>query len=85
MDDIGADENFFDLGGQSLLMIQVHQELQKVMEREISIVAMFQYPTIRDFVQHLEEPTPDDSRNPALTDRVKRQSAAIARNRLRAK
>jgi FkbH-like protein/FkbM family methyltransferase/non-ribosomal peptide synthase protein (TIGR01720 family) len=84
LDDIGADENFFDLGGQSLLMIQVHRDLTDVLQEDLSIVTMFQFPTIRELAQHLGRPKdkPDES---GIADRAKRQSAALARHRLRLK
>jgi hypothetical protein len=85
MDDIGADENFFDLGGQSLLMIQVHQEVRSITNRDVSIVTMFQYPTIRELAHHLEGPPTDGIQDRGLADRAKRQSAALARHRRRAK
>ena len=84
LDDIGADENFFDLGGQSLLMIQVHRDLRDVMQQDLSIVTMFQFPTIRELAQHLGR-SKDDPENSGIADRAKRQSAALARRRLRGK
>jgi acyl-coenzyme A synthetase/AMP-(fatty) acid ligase/acyl carrier protein len=46
-------DNFFDLGGHSLLMAQVHNKLQEVLSVEITIVEMFQYPTISSLAKHL--------------------------------
>ncbi len=40
------DANFFDLGGHSLLLAQVHLELEATFERTISITDLFEYPTI---------------------------------------
>ena len=84
MDDIGADENFFDLGGQSLLMIQVHRGLRDVLQEDLSIVTMFQFPTIRELAKHLGRPK-DEPVESGIADRAKRQSAALARHRLRLK
>jgi FkbH-like protein/non-ribosomal peptide synthase protein (TIGR01720 family)/FkbM family methyltransferase len=80
LNDIGTDENFFDLGGQSLLMVQVHGAVRDALQREISIVTMFQYPTIRELADHLTEPARDGA-NPEVSERAKRQSAALARRR----
>ena len=38
--------NFFDLGGHSLLVIQVQRRLQAAAGREIPIVDMFRHPTV---------------------------------------
>jgi amino acid adenylation domain-containing protein len=43
---VGINDNFFDLGGQSLLMIQVHSKLQEVLNKNLTVIELFQYPTI---------------------------------------
>ncbi|HTC94823.1 MAG TPA: amino acid adenylation domain-containing protein, partial [Terriglobales bacterium] len=52
---VGVEENFFDLGGHSLRMMQVHSRLQKELElgRELGMVELFQYPTVRSLARHL--------------------------------
>jgi amino acid adenylation domain-containing protein len=54
IDQVGRDESFFDLGGHSLRMVELHAVLQKSLEREISIVELFQYPTVGSFAGYLE-------------------------------
>ncbi|MDQ3702274.1 MAG: phosphopantetheine-binding protein, partial [Chloroflexota bacterium] len=49
----GVDDNFFDLGGHSLLMVQVQQKLRGVLERDLSITDLFRFPTVRSLTQHL--------------------------------
>ncbi|MDQ1350350.1 MAG: hypothetical protein QG657_651 [Acidobacteriota bacterium] len=45
---IGVDDNFFDLGGHSLLLIKLKSKLEKnfKLKRAISVVELFRYPTI---------------------------------------
>ncbi|MCU0286015.1 MAG: amino acid adenylation domain-containing protein [Acidobacteria bacterium] len=45
---IGIDDNFFDLGGHSLLLIKLKSKLEKVfgLKQGISVVELFKYPTI---------------------------------------
>jgi amino acid adenylation domain-containing protein len=50
---VGIDDNFFDLGGHSLLIVQVHERLAARLDRDIRIVELFQYPTIRALAAHL--------------------------------
>ena len=50
---VGVRDNFFDLGGHSLLVVKVHVKLQQAFDREISIVDMFRLPTIEALAQHL--------------------------------
>jgi acyl carrier protein len=43
---VGVDDNFFDLGGHSLLMVQVHSGLREAFSKEISLIEMFRNPTV---------------------------------------
>jgi acyl carrier protein len=80
---VGIDSNFFDLGGHSLLVVRVHRRLQKLLGQELSVVELFNYPTIGSLAQHLssdqeggERPTRDRVR-----DRARKQIAALGRQR----
>ncbi|MEL6813705.1 MAG: amino acid adenylation domain-containing protein [Cyanobacteria bacterium J06598_3] len=53
--DIGTEDNFFDLGGHSLLMVQVHTQLQTELDNSLTIVELFQYPTIASLAQYLDQ------------------------------
>ena len=50
---IGIHENFFDLGGHSLLLAQVRSKLAKHLDREVSILDLFKYPTIHTLSKFL--------------------------------
>jgi aryl carrier-like protein len=52
---VGTEDDFFDLGGHSLLMMQVTNRLSNVIGRQISFAQMFRYPTIRTFVRSLSQ------------------------------
>lgn len=52
---IGIKDNFFDLGGHSLLMAQVQSKLRKALGCEISMMDLFKYPTINTFSRFLDE------------------------------
>ena len=56
LDQVGVDDNFFDLGGHSLLLVQVQAKLRTALDRDIAIVEMFQYPTIRSMAAYLSRP-----------------------------
>ncbi len=55
LDKVGIHDNFFDLGGHSLLMIQVNHKLRAILQRDISVVTMFQNPTIYSLAQYLSQ------------------------------
>jgi amino acid adenylation domain-containing protein len=52
---IGINDNFFDLGGHSLLLIKLKSKLEKAFNREIAIVELFNHPTIDLQAQYFEE------------------------------
>ena len=50
---VGIDDNFFELGGNSLGFIKISLKLQETFNRDIPVVILFKYPTIRSFSQYL--------------------------------
>jgi acyl carrier protein len=50
VDKVGIHDNFFDIGGNSLLLAQVHVRLETELQQQLSMVDMFQHPTIRTLV-----------------------------------
>jgi amino acid adenylation domain-containing protein len=43
---LGIHDNFFDLGGHSLLMVQVYNKLREVFHKDVPMVELFRNPTI---------------------------------------
>ncbi|MDT5296660.1 MAG: hypothetical protein QOJ76_3540, partial [Acidobacteriota bacterium] len=52
-DTIGVNDNFFDLGGHSLLVTKVHAQLEEATGRRISLVHLFEHPTISSLAEFL--------------------------------
>jgi len=52
---VEKDDNFFDLGANSLDLIQIHTKLIKTLGKHISFDVMFEYPTIRKLADFLSE------------------------------
>jgi amino acid adenylation domain-containing protein len=53
LEKVGVHDNFFDLGGHSILMVQVFDELREVVRREMAMVELFEHPTINSLARHL--------------------------------
>ncbi|HEV7860471.1 MAG TPA: beta-ketoacyl synthase N-terminal-like domain-containing protein, partial [Pyrinomonadaceae bacterium] len=53
---VGVNDNFFDLGGNSLLMAQIQSRLAQSLKREIPLMEMFNYPTVSSLAQFLSQP-----------------------------
>ncbi len=51
--DVGLDDNFFEIGGHSLLLLRVRDELQQRFGREIDVVALFRHPSVRTLARFL--------------------------------
>jgi amino acid adenylation domain-containing protein len=51
---VGVHDNFFSLGGNSLLLAQLHGTLQEHVSPGIPMVSLFKYPTVRAFAEHLQ-------------------------------
>lgn len=52
--EVGLDDNFFDLGGNSLLLVKVHYRLQQLAGKEITLVDLFRYPTVALLARFLD-------------------------------
>jgi amino acid adenylation domain-containing protein/non-ribosomal peptide synthase protein (TIGR01720 family) len=50
---VGPDDNFFDRGGHSLLLAQLHARLQELAGREFPLLDLFQHPTVAAQAEHL--------------------------------
>jgi amino acid adenylation domain-containing protein/non-ribosomal peptide synthase protein (TIGR01720 family) len=51
--EIGTDENYFELGAHSLMLLRVHARISATIKPDLPIVALFQHPTVRDLAAHL--------------------------------
>ena len=82
---VGVFDNFFDLGGHSLLLVKAHGKLRDLAPRPLSILDMFRYPTIDALSKYFSQAP--STENAALSDVRKRaerlKQAAMARQRAR--
>jgi amino acid adenylation domain-containing protein len=81
LEKVGTQDNFFDLGGHSLLLVRVMNRIQQSLGKEIGIVDMFQRPTIRDLAKFLREDRKDEPSSDAIEDRAARQRATLQRQK----
>ncbi len=75
--DFGVEDNFFDVGGDSLSLIKLGQKLEREFETEIEVLDLFRYPSINEMVRLV-------NREAKATDTAHRERAQTQRNRLRA-
>ncbi|KOP26733.1 amino acid adenylation protein [Hapalosiphon sp. MRB220] len=73
LEKVGVNDNFFDMGGHSLLMVQVHKKLQSLYNQEITLVDIFQNPTINSLAHKLSQDTKNKSSLETVRDRTQKQ------------
>jgi len=83
LDRVGIHDNFFDLGGHSLLLARVHAELQQVLSRKLSIVDLFRHPTIADFAEFLSQGASDSVMTEAVAEKLEAGKARLRQQRAR--
>jgi len=79
----GDDDNFFDVGGTSLDMMRVKKALEERLGVDLSLVTLFQYPTVAKLAAHLDSL---DDTGPAVEsarDRAARRRQQLAQRRAR--
>ena len=80
--EVGIDDNFFDVGINSLLMVQASVRLRTVIDRPVPLVQMFQYPTARALAAALTATTgADDAVVKQSQDRAQQRRDALQRRR----
>lgn len=71
---VGLRDNFFDLGGHSLLLVKLQVRLQREFNAELPLVELFQRTTVEAQAERLVATTADDSALRRARDRAARQA-----------
>ncbi|MCA1566099.1 MAG: phosphopantetheine-binding protein, partial [Acidobacteria bacterium] len=69
---VGLHDNFFDLGGHSIRMIEVSGKLRQALNRELSVVDMLRHPTVSAMAEFLSQQEPEEIK---FEDNVERAGA----------
>jgi amino acid adenylation domain-containing protein len=77
---VGVHDNFFDLGGHSLLVVQVNNKLKGILNRDLSVVEIFQNPTIKSLAEYLSEKSSAPTTLDKMRERVGKQREALNQN-----
>ncbi|MBK3510144.1 non-ribosomal peptide synthetase [Pseudomonas sp. MF6747] len=54
VDRVGVQDNFFELGGHSLLATQIASRVQKSLQRDVPLRAMFECSTVAELAEYIE-------------------------------
>lgn len=77
VEQVGMYDNFFDLGGDSLLMAQVHGKLRETWPQEVSMVDLFKYPTVSSLARYMGQPQEKKSIREHAQERSQKYHAAL--------
>ncbi len=78
---IDLDRNFFDLGGTSLQLLQVHAGLEARLGHAVDVVALFKHSTIRELARHIEGKSQNTARSIAAAQRAALQRKTMSQFR----
>jgi hypothetical protein len=82
--EVGVHDNFFDLGGHSLLVVQAHRRLRDTLKVELSLTDLFRFPTIRALSRHLVSEPGSSAADVGLDRAEARKRSMQRRGRTRA-
>lgn len=78
---VGVNDNFFDLGGHSLLLVKVHSQLRQVFSRDIPIVEMFRHTTVGALAKFVSQEPEQAPNFDEAQDRARKLQASLGRKR----
>ncbi|MCF6437894.1 SDR family NAD(P)-dependent oxidoreductase [Pseudoalteromonas luteoviolacea] len=55
LESVGVNDDFFELGGNSLVLMQIHKHVQANYSKEISVVELYDYPTIALLADRIDQ------------------------------
>jgi hypothetical protein len=83
LEKVGIHDNFFDIGGHSLSMVKVHNQLCELLKKDISIVEMFKHPTVCALARFLSDEQINKELYKAKQERAAQQRKALDAQRQR--
>lgn len=78
---VGIDDNFFEIGGHSFLLPRVHALLRERVRPDLPMLALLKYPTVRSLAKYLDEGQSGDTVPRDALERAQRQRKVAARAR----
>lgn len=66
LDDLGYDDNYFDLGGDSALAVQLFSRIERELGQRLPAATLFEAPTIHALAKLLAQAAPADAWSPLV-------------------
>ncbi|HEU4873688.1 MAG TPA: phosphopantetheine-binding protein, partial [Pyrinomonadaceae bacterium] len=77
---VSVEEAFFDAGGNSLLLVEICSRISAALGREVRLIEVFKYPTIRALGRYLNEERAENDTFARIHDRARLREAALSRH-----
>ena len=81
LEQVSVEDNFFELGADSLLMVRLHARLCEELKLQMPIVRLFEHPSIRALARHISQPLGHSVESSEMHNRAQRQKEALSRFR----
>jgi acyl carrier protein len=80
--DFGINNSFFDVGGDSLLLVEVRNKIKQQMQRHVPTTALFEHPTIATLATFLDGEEDDSATIDTIEEHAQRQKQAMLKNKM---
>lgn len=84
---VGVNDDFFELGGDSLMLMQVHSSMNEKLDTNVAIAELYNYQTIRTLASYIDGDVErnQQKQNEKLDQRVEQMKAAKKKRRNRSR
>ena len=79
--DFGVKSSFFEIGGDSLLLVEVRNKIKKELGKQVATTTLFEFPTIAELAKHLDSDTKAEQKDDETKNRARKQQEALRRRR----
>ncbi len=76
LDQVGAHDNFFDLGGTSLLALEAFKRIDALSSGKCQVLDLFKYPTIRSLATYIGDGAAAPAADEEIRQRAQRQKSS---------
>jgi amino acid adenylation domain-containing protein len=81
VEQVGINDNFFGLGGHSLLLVHAQSKVSEALRVNVSMIEMFKYPTISALAEHLSEQRSSTPASPPIRNQAETRVESLNRQR----
>jgi len=72
-------DNFFDIGGSSILLLRMIEDINARLSKKLNIIDLFNYPTVSSLSKFIEQNAPAQMNFEELSNRIDKQRQALRR------